>query len=76
LFRWLGNADVKAAFHVDKDAKMFSGDNGIGFTYNATEKNLMPFYQEVVKANNTYNKTLKVLIYNGDTDPMIHVLSG
>ena len=55
---------------------MFSGDNGIGFTYNSTEKNLMPFYQEVVKANNTYNKTLKVLIYNGDTDPMIHVLSG
>ena len=74
LFQWLGTAEVKAALHVATDAYMFSGDNGVGFVYNSTEKNLMGFYKEVM--NGTYNKTLKVLIYNGDADPTIHVLSG
>ena len=29
----------------------FSGDNGDGMTYEVTEPNLMPFYQEVAKNN-------------------------
>lgn len=45
LFEWLGHPDVKKmALHVDPNATMFSGDNGIGFVYKSTEKNLLPFY--------------------------------
>jgi len=71
LFSWIENAEVKKALNVPADAKFFSGDNGIGFTYNMTEKNLLPFYKEVVN-----NSSLRVLIYNGDTDPCLDSLSG
>jgi len=47
-FKWLDNELVKDAINVPRDAKIFSGDNGDGFTYNMTEKNLLPFYQELV----------------------------
>ena len=67
LFKWIQHADVKEALHVAKDAYFFSGDNGVGFTYNLTEKNLLPFYKEVVE-----NTDLRVLIYNGNTDPSIN----
>jgi hypothetical protein len=46
---------------------MRSGDNGVGFNYSLTEKNLLPFYLEVIQ-----NGTLQVLVYNGDTDPGIN----
>lgn len=55
---------------------MFSGDNGIGFTYNSTETNLMDFYKDVMGGTKYPDKSLKVLIYNGDTDPTINVLTG
>jgi len=87
LFRWLGLSVVKSkALHVNENATMFSGDNGIGFYYDSTERNLLPFYNETIMrgmdmmlANGTvgpYNKTeFKVLIYNGDTDPTINTLT-
>merc|ERR1711998_126833 len=56
--------DVKEALHVARNAYFFSGDNGAGFTYQSTEESLLPFYQKVVKGTG-----LRVLIYNGDTDP-------
>ena len=56
--------EVKEALHVPKDAYFFSQDNAVGFNYTSTEKNLMPFYREV-----NQNKSLRVLVYNGDTDP-------
>ena len=55
---------VRAALHVPTNSLFFSGDNGAGMTYVPTEKNLMPFYQHVAK-----NTSLRVLVYNGDTDP-------
>jgi hypothetical protein len=70
-FKWLNHELVKEAIHVDKDAVIFSGDNGDGFTYNMTEKNLLPFYQELV-----LNTSIRVLVYNGDTDPCLDSLSG
>lgn len=69
-FAWLMNEKVKKALNVPADAKFFSGDNGIGFTYNMTEKNLLPYYKEVVE-----NTTLRVLVYNGDTDPCLDSLT-
>jgi len=70
-FKWLDNELVKDAINVPRDAKIFSGDNGDGFTYNMTEKNLLPFYQELVM-----NTSVRVLVYNGDTDPCLDSLSG
>ena len=67
MFQWVQTPEVKAALHVAADAKFFSGDNGVGFTYNITEANLMPFYQEIAA-----NTNLRVLVYNGDTDPGIN----
>jgi len=37
---WIKNAAVKTALNVDPDANFFSGDNGIGFTYNSTESSV------------------------------------
>ena len=55
---------MRKALRVSPEAKWFSGDNGVGFNYELTEKNVIPFYQQVIE-----DGTLRVLIYNGDTDP-------
>ena len=67
LFDWVMKPQVKQALHVAANANFFSGDNGIGFTYNPSEPDLMPFYQRAVQETN-----LRVLVYNGDTDPAIN----
>ena len=67
MFAWVMTPAVKKALHVAPDANFFSGDNGVGFTYNITEPDLMPFYVQVAKETK-----LRVLIYNGDTDPSIN----
>eukprot|EP00403_Amphidinium_massartii_P010278 CAMPEP_0178418538 /NCGR_PEP_ID=MMETSP0689_2-20121128/25139_1 /TAXON_ID=160604 /ORGANISM="Amphidinium massartii, Strain CS-259" /LENGTH=495 /DNA_ID=CAMNT_0020039933 /DNA_START=99 /DNA_END=1587 /DNA_ORIENTATION=- len=65
LAKWVNTSEaVKAALHVAPNAYFFSGDNGVGFTYNCTEKTLVPWYQKVTKESK-----LRILIYNGDTDP-------
>ncbi|CAK9073626.1 unnamed protein product [Durusdinium trenchii] len=64
LRKWVNTSAVKQALHVAKDAFFFSGDNGVGFTYNLTEPTLIPWYREMVQ-----NQKLRVLIYNGDADP-------
>lgn len=67
FFDWVMTPQVKKALHVAPDATFFSGDNGVGFTYTPTEPDLMPFYLRAV------NETgLRVLVYNGDTDPAIN----
>jgi carboxypeptidase C (cathepsin A) len=54
---------VHEAFHVK--AEFFETDNAVGdFDYTPTEKDLTGFYKEI-------NGKLKVLVYNGDTDPAI-----
>lgn len=70
LARWMNSSQVKAALHVAPDAFFFSGDNGVGFVYNLTEANLMPFYKEIATSTK-----YRVLIYNGDTDPGINSFS-
>jgi len=67
LFHWLEHPDVKKALHVAPNAYFFSGDNGVGFNYTLTERNLLPFYKHLV-----YNTSIRVLVYNGDTDPGIN----
>jgi carboxypeptidase C (cathepsin A) len=54
---------VLDAFHVK--SVFFEVDNAEGdFDYSPTEPDLQPFYKEM-------NGKLKVLVYNGDTDPAI-----
>jgi carboxypeptidase C (cathepsin A) len=55
--------EVMEAFHVR--SVFFEVDNAEGdFDYTPTEPDLQPFYQEM-------NGKLKILVYNGDTDPAI-----
>ena len=42
---WLNSTSVRAALHVAEDSFFFNGDNGVGFVYNLTEKNVLPFYK-------------------------------
>jgi len=49
------------------DSYFFTGDNGVGFNYNTSEKNLLPFINYIAK-----NTSIRVLVYNGDTDPSIN----
>ena len=65
--------EVRDAFHVSQDSYFFSGDDGIGFNYTLTEKNLMPFYKDV-SIGNYKDLRLRVTVYNGDTDPGINSL--
>jgi len=67
MLKWLQSTAVKKALHVEEDATFFLSDNGVGFNYSLTEKNLMPFYQDIIS-----NEKLRVLVYNGDTDPGIN----
>eukprot|EP00052_Salpingoeca_macrocollata_P016263 m.130670 g.130670 ORF g.130670 m.130670 type:complete len:431 (-) comp19991_c0_seq5:53-1345(-) len=67
LVLWVNKTEVKAALHVPADAFFFSGDNGVGFNYTLTEKSIIPFIKRVVES-----KALRVLVYNGDTDPGIN----
>jgi hypothetical protein len=50
----------------------FSGDNGVGFTYNGTEGPLIPFYRELQAMPSNDLRKVRVLIYSGDTDPCIN----
>lgn len=58
---------VKEALHVPQEAQFFQSDNGVGFTYEFTEHDLISWYKEIIAENK-----LKILVYNGDTDPCIN----
>uniref|UniRef100_A0A7S3PEG2 Carboxypeptidase n=1 Tax=Amphora coffeiformis TaxID=265554 RepID=A0A7S3PEG2_9STRA len=62
LQAWLKDPAVQKALHVRSE--YFAVDNAVGFDYTPTEKDLTGFYKQV-------NGKLKVLVYNGDTDPSI-----
>ena len=44
-----------------------SADNGVGMNYTLSEPDLLPFYQHAMTKTD-----LRVLVYNGDTDPGIN----
>eukprot|EP00521_Asterionellopsis_glacialis_P015876 CAMPEP_0195304506 /NCGR_PEP_ID=MMETSP0707-20130614/34575_1 /TAXON_ID=33640 /ORGANISM="Asterionellopsis glacialis, Strain CCMP134" /LENGTH=650 /DNA_ID=CAMNT_0040368335 /DNA_START=30 /DNA_END=1982 /DNA_ORIENTATION=- len=71
LNEYVAHPKVKQALHVSKDSNFFDGDNGVGFNYSFTEKNLMPFYVEVAKGKYAKER-VRVVVYNGDTDPSIN----
>jgi len=66
---WAARKDVRAALNVVADSGFFSGDNGAGFDYACTEKDLRPFYAQLAN-----DKTMRLLVYNGDTDVSVNYL--
>jgi len=64
---WLNLTAVRQAIHVPINSNFFDGDDGVGFNYTSTETNVLPFYRYVVQS-----KLLRMLVYNGDTDPSIN----
>ena len=62
---------VREALHVNPASNFFDGDNLVGFNYTLSETNLMPFYREVVVGKYA-SEGVRVLVYNGDTDPSIN----
>jgi hypothetical protein len=64
---YLSLPEVHEALHVK--STFFEVDNAEGdFDYTPTEPDLQPFYKEVIQRD---GGKLRVLIYNGDTDPAI-----
>jgi hypothetical protein len=61
---WVNRTDVRVAINVPVNSFFFSADNGNGMNYISTEPDLLPFYNEAITIYN-----LRVLVYNGDTDP-------
>jgi len=57
--------------HYAPDSFYFSQDNAHGFVYVPDIKELLPFYKEVVSKG-----ALRVLVYNGDTDPSLNSFRG
>ncbi len=55
------------ALNVDPSSNFFSGDNGVGFNYTLTERNVFRVFDAAIA------KGLKVLVYNGDTDPGVNM---
>eukprot|EP00924_Labyrinthula_sp_SR-Ha-C_P002183 maker-scaffold_19-snap-gene-3.5-mRNA-1 protein AED:0.01 eAED:0.01 QI:48/1/1/1/1/1/3/12/494 len=67
LEKYIDTPEFREAFHIPEDVKFFSGDNGVGFNYTSVVRDLRPFYKSIVS-----DYDLRVLIYNGDTDPALN----
>lgn len=67
LFDWLERDVVKLALHIPMNAKYYQVDNAIGFPYVSEENDLIQWYKDIIQENK-----LRILIYNGDTDPGIN----
>eukprot|EP01013_Petalomonas_cantuscygni_P028034 TRINITY_DN5146_c0_g1_i1.p1 TRINITY_DN5146_c0_g1~~TRINITY_DN5146_c0_g1_i1.p1 ORF type:complete len:574 (-),score=63.37 TRINITY_DN5146_c0_g1_i1:152-1873(-) len=63
---WLNLSATRKALHVPTDANFFSQDNGHGFTYHLTWPSSLATIRDVLLP-----RGLRVLAYNGDTDPGI-----
>ena len=67
MTEWLNRSDVRKALNIQPNNRFNSADNGVGMNYTLTEPNLLPFYEHA-----RANTDLRVLVYNGDTDPGIN----
>lgn len=76
---WVNTPQVKQALHVAPDAKFFTGDNGVGFTYVGTEpvEGILGWYKSRVAHNLAHPESpTRILIYNGDVDPDLNSMVG
>eukprot|EP00978_Attheya_sp_CCMP212_P017736 scaffold47753_cov58-Attheya_sp.AAC.4 len=68
---YVSHSLVRKAFNVPEESNFFDGDNGEGFNYTMTERNLMPFYVDVATGKYA-SKGIRTLVYNGDADPSVN----
>jgi len=64
---WLNLAAVRTALNIQPNNRFNSADNGVGMNYTLSEPNVLPIYEHARSATD-----LRVLVYNGDTDPGIN----
>lgn len=64
---WLNVSAVQTALGVPPGSIFFNEDNGAGFNYSITASTMLPIYARAITKT-----TLRVLFYNGDTDPGIN----
>ena len=64
---WLNRSDVRKALNIQSNNRFNSADNGVGMNYTLSEPNVLPIYEHARQDPN-----LRVLVYNGDTDPGIN----
>jgi hypothetical protein len=58
----MNRSDVRQAISVAVNSNFFNEDNGNGFNYTGTEKDVLQILLKYIKSNQ-----LRVLLYNGDT---------
>lgn len=65
---------------MPKTQFFFTGDNGVGFTYNGNEPYdaIFEWYKQMAARNQECEseKKVRMLIYNGDTDPSLNSFFG
>jgi serine carboxypeptidase-like clade I len=66
---YLNRTDVRDAFKVPKDIVFFNGDDGRGFVYHSTNRDVRDIYVRAL------NKGYRAIFYNGDTDPAINAFA-
>ena len=67
LKQWITSPATMAALHIPAGAVYHSADNGNGFVYNLTWASNLPLLRKL----QTGKDGVKVLIYNGETDPSV-----
>lgn len=67
--KYLNRTDVRDAFQVPKDIVFFNSDDGRGFTYHSTYKDVRPIYIKALQRGH------RAIFYNGDTDPAINTFA-
>ena len=67
LAAWITLPEVKAALHVAPNSNYWSFDNGEGFVYNVSWPTGLPLMRRL----QTGADGIKVLVYNGETDPSV-----
>lgn len=63
--------EVRKALNIPNNAMFWSSDNGEGFDYDFTERDLRPFYVQLAK----HHPYIRVLIYSGDVDISVSVFA-
>jgi hypothetical protein len=75
LYKWVNLPQVRRALNVPLNAQFHDGDNGVGFRYDLTEKDLRPFYRQLAQKKSSASDKIRVLVYSGDTDVSVNVFA-
>lgn len=70
LQKWVDDPKVRRALNVPQVSVFYAADNGVGFKYDFTEKDLTPFYRKLVQ-----EKKIRVMIYSGDADVSVNTFA-